>query len=78
LSLREATLSRAYEDIALIVESDTDRQPLLDFFDYLVHDSVAGFGKDFSKLENWRMMYFGEVAYAPVNDWSMSGPSAPF
>ena len=51
MSLREATLSRAYEDIAPIVESDIDRQPLLDFFDYLVHDSVAGFGKDFSKLE---------------------------
>ncbi|CAE6792356.1 T6SS phospholipase effector Tle1-like catalytic domain-containing protein [Paraburkholderia nemoris] len=77
LSLREATLARAYEDVSLITGPQEDKQALLDFFDYLVHDSVAGFGKDFSKLENWRMMYFADVAYVPANDWSLSGPAAP-
>ncbi|TKC88268.1 DUF2235 domain-containing protein [Trinickia terrae] len=77
LTLREATLARAYEDVSLITGSDSQRQDLLDFFDYLVHDSVAGFRKDFSKLQNWRMMYFGDQAYMPDNDWSMSGPAAP-
>jgi len=35
------------------------------------------FGRDFSKLENWRMMFFGSFAYKPANDWSLSGASAP-
>lgn len=77
LTLREATLALAYEDDSLILESDEERKPMLDFFDYLVHDSVAGFGRDFSKLENWRMMFFGSFAYKPANDWSLSGASAP-
>ncbi len=77
LSLREATLARAYEDVALITGKDRDRQALLDFFDYLVHDSVAGFGKDVSKLENWRMMYFGDFAYQPANDWSLADGAVP-
>ena len=44
LSLREATLGRAYEDVSLITGSASDKQQSRDFFDYLVHDSVAGFG----------------------------------
>jgi len=70
LSLREAMLARAYEDISLITGSSSVRQSLLDFFDYLVHDSVAGFGADASKLQNWRMIYFGDQGYEPPNDWS--------
>jgi len=77
LTLREATLALAYEDTSLILATDEERKPMLDFFDYLVHDSVAGFGRDFSKLENWRMMYFGAFAYEPNNDWSLQGASAP-
>ncbi|WP_241024570.1 DUF2235 domain-containing protein [Burkholderia sp. Ac-20365] len=77
LSLREETLARAYEDVSLIVGDAEQRERLLDFFDYLVHDSVAGFAKDFSKLQNWRMVYFGQVAYEPANDWSLSGPASP-
>jgi len=75
LSLREATLARADVDVSLTAESDIERQALLDFFDYLVHDSVAGFGKDLSKLENWRMMYFGDLAYEPANNWSLADES---
>jgi hypothetical protein len=71
LSLREATLARAQADASLITGSASERQALLDFFDYLVHDSVAGFGMDMSKLENWRMMYFGDVAYEPANNWRL-------
>jgi hypothetical protein len=78
LSLREATLAKAYEDTSLITGPQDERDTLLDFFDYLVHDSVAGFRKDFSKLENWRMAYFGDLAYEPSNNWNMSGPAAPF
>ena len=75
--LREATLAEATLDISLITGSDSERQPSLDFFDYLVHDSVAGFGMDISKLENWRMMYFGDLAYEPVNNWSLADASEP-
>lgn len=50
LTLREATLSMAYEDVSLLTGSDSERQTALDFFDYLVHDSIAGFGKDFQSL----------------------------
>jgi hypothetical protein len=78
LTLREATLARAYEDTSLITGPKESGEELLDFFDYLVHDSVAGFGKDYSKIQNWRMMYFGDFAYIPENDWSRSGPAAPF
>jgi len=77
LSLREETLARAALDVSLITGSNSERQTLLDFFDYLVHDSVAGFGADLSKLENWRMMYFGDLAYEPVNNWSLAGTSEP-
>ncbi|GAB5097062.1 hypothetical protein YK56LOC_27780 [Caballeronia sp. HLA56] len=72
LTLRELTLARAYEDVSLIIGEPSDAQAELDFFDYLVHDSVAGFGNDFSKLQNWRMMYFGDVSYMPENDWSIA------
>ena len=72
LTLREATLARAYEDVSLITGNATSRQALLDFFDYLVHDSVAGFGIDMSKLQNWRMIYFGDQGYEPPNDWSVA------
>jgi len=83
LSLREATLARAGVDVSLTVaaslsaESDAERRALLDFFDYLVHDSVAGFGMDLSKLENWRMMYFGDLAYEPANNWNLVDASEP-
>jgi hypothetical protein len=77
LSLREATLARAQADVSLITGSASERQALLDFFDYLVHDSVAGFGADLSKLENWRMMYFGDLAYEPANNWSLVDKSEP-
>lgn len=72
LSLREAMLARAYEDVSLITGDAATRRSLLDFFDYLVHDSVAGFGKDASKLQNWRMIYFGDQGYEPSNDWSVA------
>ncbi|MEX3962127.1 DUF2235 domain-containing protein [Paraburkholderia sp. EG286B] len=72
LSLREAMLARAYEDVSLITGSSSTRQSLLDFFDYLVHDSVAGFGADMSKLQNWRLMYFGDQGYEPENDWNLA------
>jgi hypothetical protein len=72
LSLREAMLARAHEDVSLTTGSSTSRQSLLDFFDYLVHDSVAGFGSDASKLQNWRMIYFGDKGYEPANDWSLA------
>jgi hypothetical protein len=75
VSLREATLARA--DVSLLTGSDSERQASLDFFDYLVHDSVAGFGMDRSKLENWRMMYFGDLAYEPANNWSLVDGSEP-
>jgi hypothetical protein len=75
LSLREAMLARAYEDTSLITESTDARKSLLDFFDYLVHDSVAGFGDDVSKLQNWRMIYFGDKGYEPENDWSVADAS---
>jgi len=71
LGMREAMLARAYEDVSLITGSGSTRQLLLDFFDYLVHDSVAGFGSDMSKLQNWRTMYFGDQGYEPANDWSL-------
>jgi len=77
LSLREATLARAQADVSLITGSASERQALLDFFDYLVHDSVAGFGADLSKLENWRMMYFGDLAYEPANNWNLVDASEP-
>ena len=83
LNLREATLARAEVDVSLTVavslsaESDAERQVSLNFFDYLVHDSVAGFGADLSKLENWRMMYFGDLAYEPPNNWSLTTASEP-
>jgi len=75
LSLREETLARAALDASLITGSSSERQALLDFFDYLVHDSVAGFGGDVSKLENWRMMYFGDLAYEPANNWDLASES---
>ncbi|MET3449113.1 DUF2235 domain-containing protein [Ralstonia sp. 1138] len=59
---RKASASHAQEN--------NNRRLLLDVFDYLVHDSVAGFGSDLSKLQNWRMMYFGDLAYEPENDWT--------
>ncbi|MEX3693407.1 DUF2235 domain-containing protein [Paraburkholderia sp. BR14263] len=77
LTLREATLARAYEDVSLITGASSEAKVLLDFFGYLVHDSVAGFGTDFSKLQNWRMMYFGDVSYVPANDWSLSEATVP-
>jgi hypothetical protein len=77
LTLREATLSLAYEDVSLLTGSDSEKQTALDFFDYLVHDSIAGFGVDFSKLENWRMMYFGDVGYEPENNWGFAERSTP-
>jgi hypothetical protein len=77
LSLREATLARADVDVLLITGSNSERQASLDFLDYLVHDSVAGFGKDLSKLENWRMMYFGDLAYEPANNWNLVSSSEP-
>ncbi|WP_245623653.1 T6SS phospholipase effector Tle1-like catalytic domain-containing protein [Paraburkholderia nodosa] len=77
LSLREAMLARAYEDVSLITGSSETRQALLDFFDYLVHDSVAGFGMDASKLQNWRMIYFGNQGYQPANDWSVADAREP-
>ncbi|WP_249172466.1 T6SS phospholipase effector Tle1-like catalytic domain-containing protein [Burkholderia dolosa] len=77
LTLREATLARAYEDVSLITGASSEAKALLDFFDYLVHDSVAGFGADFSKLQNWRMMYFGDVSYVPANDWSVAEATVP-
>ncbi len=77
LSLREETLARANLDVSLITGTSIERQALLDFFDYLVHDSVAGFGSDLSKLENWRMMYFGDLAYEPANNWSLADTSVP-
>jgi len=81
LNPREATLARAAVDVPVIAsvslsaESDAERQASLDFFDYLVHDSVAGFGSDLSKLENWRMMYFGDLAYEPANNWRLTDAS---
>jgi hypothetical protein len=77
LSLREAMLARAYEDVSLTSIAAATRQSLLDFFDYLVHDSVAGFGKDASKLQNWRMIYFGDQGYEPSNDWSVADATEP-
>ena len=64
-------------DVSLITGSSSEKQTSLDFFDYLVHDSVAGFGMDHSKLENWRMMYFGDLAYEPANNWSLPDSSEP-
>jgi hypothetical protein len=77
LTLRETTLALAYEDVSLLTGSDSERQTALDFFDYLVHDSIAGFGVDFSKLENWRMMYFGDAGYEPENNWGFAERSTP-
>ncbi len=61
--------------------SEANRQTLLAFFDYLVHDSVAGFGLDMSRLQNWRIMYFGNVSYVPDrslarNDVSLDAAAA--
>ncbi|NLP62558.1 T6SS phospholipase effector Tle1-like catalytic domain-containing protein [Paraburkholderia sacchari] len=77
LSLREAMLARAYEDVSLITGSSEIRQTLLEFFDYIVHDSVAGFGSDASKLQNWRMIYFGDQGYEPANDWNVADANKP-
>ncbi|WP_158939147.1 DUF2235 domain-containing protein [Burkholderia sp. S171] len=77
LTLREATLSMAYEDVSLLTGSDSERQTALNFFDYLVHDSIAGFGKDLSQLENWRMMYFGDVGCEPEKNRNFAERSTP-
>jgi hypothetical protein len=65
LTPRECTSASAYESAIKIAKPTTEQQALVDFFDYLVHDSVAGFGLDFSKLQNWRITYFGDVSYVP-------------
>src|SRR5450830_179743 len=74
-SPRHVALAQALKTEISISHGPADAA-LVTFFDYLVHESVAGFGLDFSKAHNWRTIYFSTTVYEAANDNSMRGASA--